>query len=175
MAETLKTHMLTHSGAKTHTCSECIKKSFSHTATLKNHMTIHTGERRQKCAECRDSFGHAGDLKRHMLTQSGEKPHNANMLLHKQAILKSTWKETPYKSQIIANFAPTLLPQNHRYLNILHQCKECGNSFRKAGHLKNHTHIQTGEKPYNYPQCSFSSARSSNLKQHMIKHSKVLD
>ena len=66
--------MLTHSGVKAHSCSEC-EKSFSQVGHLRRHMVTHTGEKVHKCEECVDSFDQAGDLKRHKLIHSGEKPH----------------------------------------------------------------------------------------------------
>ena len=66
--------MLTHSGVKAHSCSEC-EKSFRQVGHLRRHMITHTGEKVHKCEECGDSFGQAGSLKRHKLIHSGEKPH----------------------------------------------------------------------------------------------------
>ena len=66
--------MLTHSGVKAHSCSEC-EKSFCQVGHLRRHMITHTGEKVHKCEECGDSFGQAGSLKRHKLIHSGEKPH----------------------------------------------------------------------------------------------------
>ena len=103
--------MLTHSGVKAHTCSECAK-SFGLAKNLRRHMIIHTGEKIHKCAKCGDSFGQAANLKSHTLTHSGEEPHNAILYLHEQAISETTSKHIPQRSQINANGATSLQSQN---------------------------------------------------------------
>ena len=106
----LKTHMLTHSGVKAHTYSEC-KKAFSEAGLLRMHMITHIGEKVHKCAECGGSFGRAGNLKSHMYSPTVKRrhtsAHNAIMHVQKQEILEDTWKYIPYKSQINANGAST--------------------------------------------------------------------
>ena len=90
----LKTHMLTHSGVKAHTYSEC-KKAFSEVAgSLRMHMITHTGEKVHICAECGGSFGRAGNLKSLMYSPTIKRrhtsAHNAIMHIQKQEILEDT-------------------------------------------------------------------------------------
>ena len=85
--------MLTHSGVKAHTYSEC-KKAFSEAGSLRMHMITHTGEKVHKCAECGGSFGRAGNLKSQMYSPTVKRhhtsAHNAIMHVQKQEILEDT-------------------------------------------------------------------------------------
>ena len=85
--------MLTHSGVKAHTYSEC-KKAFSEAGSLRIHMITHTGEKVHKCAECGGSFGRAGNLKSHMYSPTVKRrhtsAHNAIMHVQKQEMLEDT-------------------------------------------------------------------------------------
>ncbi|XP_043085630.1 gastrula zinc finger protein XlCGF49.1-like [Puntigrus tetrazona] len=53
----------------------------------------------------------------------------------------------------------------------LFACSECGKSFTRRGHLKIHTIIHTGERPYTCPQCSKSFTCKGSLKDHFKIHS----
>ena len=56
-------------------CTMCLK-SFPSASKLATHLLVHSGERSHKCTQCTKSFGQAGNLKKHLLTHSGEKSHN---------------------------------------------------------------------------------------------------
>ena len=134
--------LLTHSGVKAHTCSEC-KKAFSEAGSLRLHMITHTGEKVHKCAECGGSFGRAGNLKSHILTQKKRRhtsTHNAIMRVQKQEILEDTWKHIPYKSQMNANGASTPQSQNQISADICSPTVERGHITVKSvvGHLPKH-------------------------------------
>ena len=72
--DTLKRHLLTHSGDKLHNCAQC-SKSFGRPENLKRHLLTHSGEKPHKCVQCNYSFTQAGNLKEHIMTHTGVKPH----------------------------------------------------------------------------------------------------
>ncbi|XP_045180271.1 MDS1 and EVI1 complex locus protein EVI1-B-like isoform X11 [Mercenaria mercenaria] len=56
-----------------------------------------------------------------------------------------------------------------------HVCVFCDKRFQRKLFLERHIRVHTGEKPYECPHCSYSSAQKGHLKQHIfLKHSEVL-
>ena len=69
---TLKTHMLTHSGEKPFNCKQCDYSSTTG-SQLKRHTKTHSGNKPFKCTQCDYSRTRANSLKKHMFNHSGEK------------------------------------------------------------------------------------------------------
>ncbi|XP_063052574.1 gastrula zinc finger protein XlCGF26.1-like [Engraulis encrasicolus] len=107
------------------------------------------------CSVCNMSFGRLSALRLHQRT------HNK----------KTT---SPQKSQ------PTTLEEalnpsegvKKRLLSLAkpHKCRECGKSFRRAGNLKDHHNIHTGEKPYPCSLCEKAFSQKSSIMTHLITH-----
>ena len=72
-ADTLKMHMVMHSGEKSFKCKQC-NNSCTNAGGLKRHILVHTGEKPFSCNQCKYSCAVAGSMKMHMLVHTGERP-----------------------------------------------------------------------------------------------------
>lgn len=51
-----------------------------------------------------------------------------------------------------------------------HQCPYCSYSSNKTTNLKNHVRVHTGERPYVCPHCPYRATQENNLKSHIRIH-----
>ena len=49
-------------------------------------------------------------------------------------------------------------------------CAECGQMFTRLGHLRRHTRLHTGDKPFMCNRCACQFARADHLRRHLQAH-----
>ena len=104
-ADSLQSHVLTHTGVKKHKGKSC-EKTFSQAenqshdnvnmgkkmyecrdysklcntnSELNIHVRINTGEKRYKCKDCDRTFSQASNIKTHVVTHTGLKMHKCKV------------------------------------------------------------------------------------------------
>ena len=178
-----KTHA-THSGVKTHTCSEC-GESFSLTHHLRMHIAHghpHWGGSSQMCRMWRFIWWGWAPGTTHAHSQWGEatQVHTMRLCMSTGNHSKKAHQNTFFTKaiQINANGATSLQWQDSISTNIYSTTAE-KNHMTIVGvgvhSLKHNIWKATSAFTYQCTKCSFSSAQSSNLKKHMIRHSTAVD
>ena len=127
--DTMKRHILTHNGNKTHKCLHCARSFYSETSYI-SHVKTHTGEKAHKCKHCSMSFGKKSALEVHLRTHSGERPYQCTYCgksfsisgnLHRHLLIHTGLR--PYK------------------------CGKCSKTFNNPSHLARHiSSIHGGRK-----------------------------
>ncbi|CAG4978665.1 unnamed protein product [Colias eurytheme] len=73
--ESLKRHMLKHTGQKPYACKHCPRR-FADCGSRQKHERLHMGIRPYQCSLCGKSFTYSYVLANHMLTHTGEKKYS---------------------------------------------------------------------------------------------------
>ncbi|XP_069167966.1 gastrula zinc finger protein XlCGF8.2DB-like [Procambarus clarkii] len=150
--DSMKRHMLVHSGEKTHNCPECGKR-FSQLGHMKTHMLVHSGEKPHKCPECGNVFTHLGSMKRHMLVHLGEKPHKC--------------PECGKRFRHLGSM------KTHMMMHIdarPFECDECGKRFRECRSIIRHILVHTEERPFECDKCGRLYKSRNGIKAHVLVH-----
>lgn len=147
----LKEHMRAHRNEK-YTCVECGKQLKSLT-TLSVHMRYHRGIKNHKCLICDARFTIGGQLKEHMKIHTGEKPFECSVCLKK------------FRS----NGLLTVHARSHTGERP-YPCTYCKKAFTSASKLKIHIRTHTGEKPYKCDYCNKCYVKSQDYSRHLKVH-----
>ncbi|XP_053602624.1 zinc finger protein 226-like isoform X2 [Plodia interpunctella] len=152
MTSSMKTHILVHTGKKTHKCDIC-EKAYYMDSQLKEHKKKHEMHRKYKCDQCVATFNSPGALKSHMIVHNDEK----TIVCH---ICNKTFKR---KNNLRRHV------KLHNSANKTIKCELCNMTFFSNTGLKHHLRVHTGERPYRCDMCSQDYSYKHDFNRHCFK------
>ena len=203
-------------------CNQCEYAS-SHADSLRTHLKTHSGEKPWKCSQCDFASSYSHHLRLHLKSHiDGEKTNKWRdiwmfileeiyinvicviMQPHKQFTLKHIWKHTAERNHtnvpsvsmhpliyaIWGNIC-TVGAKNRAYATnvslprtlMIHmrihsggkpnKCSQCNYTSHQEGNLKSHLKTHSGEKDYKCDKCNYKAARAEHLKSHMKRHTRL--
>ncbi|XP_072770619.1 uncharacterized protein [Nerophis lumbriciformis] len=176
----MESHMKTHTGEKTFSCSVCGKRS-SHKHNMLIHMRTHTGEKPFICSVCGKRFSQRGNIQIHMKRHTGEKPFscsvcskgfvkNADLTQH----MRTHTGEKPFSCSVCSKgFVKNADLTRHMRTHTGEKpfiCSNCGKRFSQSGTMLSHMRTHPGGKLFSCSVCSKIFSKKCNMQIHMRTH-----
>ncbi|RVE41302.1 hypothetical protein evm_014051 [Chilo suppressalis] len=154
MSTSIKTHLLIHTGNRSHKCDICSKAFFT-SKNLDLHIKLHNKQKTFKCEKCVASFTTIKLLESHNVSHTDEKTHVCD-------ICKKPFKR---RSSLLRH------KRIHNIANKCMKCDLCNMSFFTNHGLKHHLRVHTGERPYKCELCSQPYSYKHDFNRHCFnKH-----
>uniref|UniRef100_A0A1B0D2D0 C2H2-type domain-containing protein n=1 Tax=Phlebotomus papatasi TaxID=29031 RepID=A0A1B0D2D0_PHLPP len=171
----LKTHMNTHGTERPFLCVIC-GKGFKTKVTHRSHQVIHSNEFR-KCPYCNKMYKYKETFKRHIWNHHRGLPFEIKAL-QKHVIIHAD--ELPFVCELCGKgFKDKRKLRTH--IRLMHErysqnrvlkCPQCGKGCRGETFLAMHQAIHNNEALFECAICSKKFKKKSQIKQHVLTHSK---
>lgn len=146
----LKDHIRhVHERANTYICQIC--GFVTHRSdNLRRHINLrHSNKEYVQCPVCNEVIKQRSSFITHMRTHTGERPHNCALC----------GKGFRNHSQVAAHM------RTHN--DGTFECDECHRRFKTRFHLRRHSLVHTGEKPFQCMYCTYSCNVKGNINKHV--------
>ncbi|CAL8071813.1 unnamed protein product [Orchesella dallaii] len=151
MVRELKVHILKHHEGVRFPCPHC-PKSYRDRHSLDSHLKIHTGEGLFRCLECGKEFTKKNPWTKHMAVHK-ELPKNPT------CVCEICGKKLYSDSQLTTHM------RSHKEKK--HECPYCNMKFNRLEHLRSHSRIHTGDRPFECEVCKKGFNRKDIMRVHM--------
>lgn len=146
----LKDHIRhVHERANTYICQIC--GFVTHRSdNLRRHINLrHSNKEYVQCPVCNEVIKQRSSFITHMRTHTGERPHCCTLC----------GKGFKNHSQVAAHM--------RTHTDGTFECNECNRRFKTRFHLRRHSLVHTGEKPFKCMYCAYSCNVKGNINKHV--------
>ncbi|EAT36082.1 AAEL011816-PA [Aedes aegypti] len=152
----LKSHIAAHNNVRAYQCEQCGRK-FTQAGTLIKHLELHNAEKSHQCEFCHESFLRIRYLRRHRLLIHGKTDVSVK--------IERSLDDTESSEQIQVKRKEPKSSKRRRDLS--YGCELCNRTFKLPSSLAAHVKTHSEERKFACNDCGNSFKKLEHLKNHI--------